>query len=46
MYDSEPLMTAEYAVMNKLVEQPAFKWWVEDALNARQLRISAVKSNY
>ena len=46
MYDLEPLMTAEYAVMNKLVEQPAFKWWVEDALNARQLQISAVKSNY
>ena len=32
--------------MNKLVEQPALKWWVEDALQARQVQINAVKSEY
>ena len=46
MYDSEPLLTAECAVMDKLVEQPAFKWWVEDALQARKVQINAVKSGY
>jgi L-amino acid N-acyltransferase YncA len=24
--------TAEYAVANKISEEPAFKWWVEDTL--------------
>ena len=32
MYESEILKTAEYAVMNKLTDWPAFKWWVDDAL--------------
>ena len=46
MYDSEPLITAEYAVNNKLTEWPAFKWWVEEALLARQRQISALTSGY
>ena len=46
MYESDSLNTAEYAVMNKLCDWLAFKWWVVDALKTRETTISAVKSGY
>ena len=46
MHESEILNTAEHAVMNKLTDWPAFKWWVNDALKTRETTISAVKSGY
>jgi hypothetical protein len=30
MKESFPIRTAEFAVMNKLVEEPAFAWWIKD----------------
>jgi hypothetical protein len=37
---------AEYAVVNKLVEEPAFKWWVPHVICRRNWIISKVKSRY
>jgi hypothetical protein len=30
--DSNPVELAEYAVANRIHEEPAFKWWVADVL--------------
>jgi hypothetical protein len=43
---SYPIEVAEYAVGNQLVEKPAFRWWVKDALRTRNRIISKVKSRY
>ncbi|KAG7369925.1 reverse transcriptase RNA-dependent DNA polymerase [Nitzschia inconspicua] len=43
---SNPLEVAEYAVANRLVEEPAFKWWVPHVLRKRNRIISKVKSKY
>ena len=37
---------AEYAVANRLVEEPAFQWWVPHTLRKRNRIISKVKSKY
>ena len=44
--ESHPLQVAEYAVNNKLAEEPAFSWWVKHALNTRDRIISKMKSRY
>lgn len=44
--DSNPVQVAEYAVVNKLVDEPAFKWWVNKVLRRRDVIISKVKSRY
>jgi hypothetical protein len=44
--DSNPLEVAEYAVANKLQEEPAFKWWVGEILRRRNRIINKVKSRY
>jgi hypothetical protein len=41
---SNPVEVAEYAVANKIVEEPAFAWWVKDVLRRRNRIISKVKS--
>jgi hypothetical protein len=33
--ESNPVEIAEHAVANKIVEEPAFKWWVANALRGR-----------
>jgi hypothetical protein len=38
--------TAEYAVANKIAEQPAFAWWFRQALKTRDRMIKKVKSRY
>jgi hypothetical protein len=37
---------AEYAVTNKIVEQPAFAWWAKQALKKRDRHIQKAKSQY
>jgi hypothetical protein len=41
---SNPGKIAKYAVANRLVEEPAFKWWVPNVLRRRNRIISKVKS--
>jgi hypothetical protein len=43
---SNPIELAKYAVGNQLVYEPAFRWWVKDALRSRNRIISKVKSRY
>jgi hypothetical protein len=42
--DSRPPEVAEYAVANKIVEQPAFVWWAKQALKKRDRHIQKAKS--
>jgi hypothetical protein len=44
--DSNPIEVAEYAVANKIQEEPDFKWWVSDVLRRRNRIINKVKSRY
>ena len=44
--ESYPVQVAEYAVANKLAEEPAFAWWISDVLKKRDRIISKVKSRY
>jgi hypothetical protein len=41
-----PIEVAEYAVTNRLIEEPAFKWWVPHVIHWRNRIISKVKSRY
>jgi hypothetical protein len=43
---SFPIELAEYAVANKIVEEPAFAWWVKDVLRKRNRIIAKLKSRY
>ena len=44
--DSNPIELAEYAVANRIQEEPAFKWWVPETLRMRNRIIGKVKSRY
>jgi len=44
--ESHPVQVAEYAVVNKLTEIPAFKWWIGNVLRRRDRIIGKVKSRY
>ena len=44
--ESHPIEVAEYAVANRIQEEPAFKWWVADVLRKRNRIISKVKKRY
>jgi len=44
--ESNPVELAEYAVANKLVEEPAFAWWVRSVLRRRDRILKKVKSRY
>ena len=44
--ESNPVEVAEYAVANRIVEEPAFAWWVPHTLRRRNRIISRVKSRY
>ncbi|KAI2499224.1 Reverse transcriptase (RNA-dependent DNA polymerase) [Fragilaria crotonensis] len=44
--DSNPIQLAEYAVANRLQEEPAFKWWVSNTLRTRNRIIAKVKRRY
>jgi hypothetical protein len=44
--ESYPVQVAEYAVTNKIAEQPAFAWWVPHGFRKRELIIQKVKTWY
>ena len=44
--DSNPIQVAEYAVANRIQEEPAFRWWVPETLRTRNRIIAKVKSRY
>jgi hypothetical protein len=44
--ESNPVELAEYAVANRIAEEPAFKWWVSNTLRKRNRIISKVKKKY
>ena len=44
--DYIPIEFAEYAVANRIVEEPAFKWWVPHMIRKRNRIISKFKSRY
>ena len=44
--DSNPIELAEYAVANRIQEEPAFKWWVSETLRVRNRIIGKVKNRY
>ena len=46
MKESFPIQTAEYAVANKLVEEPTFAWWIKDILKKRDRILGKVKTRY
>jgi hypothetical protein len=41
-----PIEVAEYAIANKIHEEPAFAWWVPFTLKKRNRLLSKVKSKY
>ena len=43
MKEEYPLQVAEYAVANKIAEEPAFAWWINHMLRKRNRIISKVK---
>jgi hypothetical protein len=44
--ESNPVELAEYAIANRLQEEPAFKWWVSLVLCKRNRIIGKIKSRY
>ncbi|KAI2511653.1 Reverse transcriptase (RNA-dependent DNA polymerase) [Fragilaria crotonensis] len=44
--ESNPVQVAEYAVANKIAEEPAFAWWVRNVLRKRDRIIKKVKARY
>jgi hypothetical protein len=44
--ESNPIELAEYAVANRIQEEPAFKWWVPETLRTRNRIIGKVKKRY
>ena len=46
MKESNPIEVAENAVANRIVEEPAFKWWVSRTVRNRNRVISKLKGKY
>ena len=44
--ESTPVEVAEYAVANKIANEPAFIWWAKDVLRKRDRMIAKVRSRY
>ena len=44
--ESNPLEVAQYAVDNKLEDEPAFKWWVPYTIKKRNRILKAMKKRY
>jgi hypothetical protein len=44
--ESNPVKITEYAVANKIAEEPAFAWWVQKVLRRRDPLIKKVKCQY
>lgn len=46
MKNAFPLEVADYAIANKIDDEPAFAWWVPFTIKKRQRYISKIKSKY
>ena len=46
MKDSYPVQLTEYAVQNKIDDEPAFAWWVPYTIKKKAIIIKKVKSKY
>ena len=46
MKESFPIETAEYAIGNKIIEEPAFAWWGREVLRKRDRIICKTKTRY
>lgn len=46
MKNAYPLEVADYAIANKIQDEPAFAWWVPFTIKKREHHISKVKSKY
>ena len=44
--DSYPVQLAEFAIQNKLQEEPAFAWWVKYTVKKKNRIIAKIKSKY
>jgi hypothetical protein len=44
--ESNPIQLAEYAVANKIAQEPAFAWWVPYTLKRRDRLIMAINTRY
>ncbi len=44
--EANPVKFAKYALVNKILEEPAFAWWARHVLNKRDHIIKKVKSSY
>ena len=44
--DSYPVQLAEFAIQNKLQDEPAFAWWVKYAIKKKNRIIAKIKSKY
>jgi hypothetical protein len=44
--ESNPIEVAKFVVVNHLLEEPAYKWWVHKVLQQWNRIISKVKSRY
>ena len=43
---SYPVLVAEYAVANRIDDEPAFAWWVSGVLKKRDRMISKINTKY
>lgn len=46
MKNAYPLEVAEYAIANKIQDEPAFAWWVPFTIKKKKRYISKIKSKY
>ena len=44
--ESNPVEVAEYAVANKIADEPAFIWWAKDVLKKHDQMIAKVRLRY
>jgi hypothetical protein len=44
--ESNPIEVAEYAINNKLAEEPAFTWWIKDVIRKRDRMVGKAMSRY
>jgi len=44
--DTNPIKLAKYAIANKILEEPAYAWWVSFCLNKGNRIINRIKSKY
>ena len=46
MKQSYPLKVAEYAYANRIDEEPAFAWWINEAIKKQERILAKLKSKY